>query len=426
MKKRAVFLDRDGVINRYSYKAEFGTVDTPANPAEFHLLPGAGEAIAALNQLGLLVIVVSNQPGIAKGKLTPQLLGAINEEMRMQLAGAGAYIDAAYFCLHHPDAVVAAYRSDCDCRKPKPGLLLRAAREHNLDLGESFFIGDDVPDILAGRAAGVTTILLAPPLHRVPGVCFAWRDSYLLVQDLNQAAIAVREMLSNPKRTAAAPSRIEPCVLAGRNQPTRTNIFAKPSKSPRKSTRTRSSAPRIFCALYVSAVDASFFWESAAELATLPTRPAISAKSPASRPIPSPTTFPNSPRASTMKAGTPLTGKAVREPGSARTNAGFVSSVGGAIWKEHQRELFVPSNMRAASALPSLASSAATAADTAQARMPRGFASPTPRPSRRTRNLFKFSRLHPSARTPRSRSSKRTGIGRRAFALGPGNRRAVR
>ena len=93
MKRRAVFLDRDGVINRYAYNSELGTVDSPAHPREFELLPGAAEAIAGFNQLGLPVIVVSNQPGIAKGKLSPSLLDAINEEMRIQLAREGARLD---------------------------------------------------------------------------------------------------------------------------------------------------------------------------------------------------------------------------------------------------------------------------------------------------------------------------------------------
>lgn len=214
MMNRAVFLDRDGVINRYAYNAESGTVDTPANPAEFQLLDGAAEAIAAFNRLGVPVIVVSNQPGIAKGKFTPQLLDAIEKEMRARLAPAGAHIGAAYYCLHHPDAVVADYRSDCDCRKPKPGLILRAAQEHDIDLSASFLIGDDVSDILAGRAAGVATILLSP--HRCT-LCeeFSSRGAVpdLMVQNLQQAVTAVSETLSGDRRTLAASARIDPCLL---------------------------------------------------------------------------------------------------------------------------------------------------------------------------------------------------------------------
>ena len=96
LKTKAVFLDRDGVINRYVYHTELGTVDTPANPEEFELLPGVAEGIDELNELGLAVIVVSNQPGIAKGKLTPWLLDAITEKMRTQLAISGARLDGIF------------------------------------------------------------------------------------------------------------------------------------------------------------------------------------------------------------------------------------------------------------------------------------------------------------------------------------------
>lgn len=221
MKKPAVFLDRDGVINRYAYNAELGTVDTPATPSEFELLPGAAEAVAALNGMNLPVIVVSNQPGIAKGKLSPKLLDAINEEMRVQLARAGARLDAVLYCRHHPEAVVADYRADCDCRKPKPGLLLRAALERNLDLRESYFIGDDASDVLAGRAAGVTTILLSP--HRCT-VCeeFSSRGAVpdLLARDLGHAVSAVATMRASGKNKSAifpAPAFRETasCVLSG-------------------------------------------------------------------------------------------------------------------------------------------------------------------------------------------------------------------
>jgi D-sedoheptulose 7-phosphate isomerase len=215
MKKRAVFLDRDGVINRYAYNAEFGTVDTPATPEQFELLPGAGEAIAELNQLGLPVIVVSNQPGIAKGKLTPQLLDAITTKMVKQLAAAGARLDEVLYCLHHPEATLAKYRATCDCRKPNPGLLFRAAKEWKLDLAGSFLVGDGVEDILAGRAAGATTVLLA---SRRCTVCeeFASRGAQpdRVAGDLKQAARAISEMLTGRRQPPAA-HPIQPCVLAG-------------------------------------------------------------------------------------------------------------------------------------------------------------------------------------------------------------------
>lgn len=160
MARNAIFLDRDGVINPYVYNAEFGTVDSPSSPDEFTLAPDAGEAIAEFNRLGLLVVVVSNQPGIAKGKFTPALLEQVNAKMHAGIAACGGKLDAVYYCLHHPDAVVPAYRERCECRKPRPGMLLEAARQWDIDLKSSFMIGDGVTDIEAGRAAGTRTVFI--------------------------------------------------------------------------------------------------------------------------------------------------------------------------------------------------------------------------------------------------------------------------
>ena len=160
MKTRAVFLDRDGVINPYKYNSEFGTFDSPLNPSEFDLLPGVAEAIAEINTMGLLAIVTSNQPGVAKGKCSRDLLEAIDRKMKSSLELHGAKLDGAYYCLHHPQALLADYRIACECRKPKPGLLLQASRELNIDLERSYMAGDGIVDIQAGRAAATTTFLI--------------------------------------------------------------------------------------------------------------------------------------------------------------------------------------------------------------------------------------------------------------------------
>ena len=130
-RRRAVFLDRDGVINRMVYNSEFGLVDSPQNPEEFKLLPGVGEAIRLVNETGFLVVVVSNQPGVAKAKFTLDILEAMTQKMHDELAQAGAHLDGVYYCLHHPQAVVGSYRTTCTCRKPAPGLLIQAAEELN-------------------------------------------------------------------------------------------------------------------------------------------------------------------------------------------------------------------------------------------------------------------------------------------------------
>ena len=158
--RRAAFLDRDGVINPYVYNADFGTVDSPSSPAEFTLETGVGSAVAELNRLGLAVIVVSNQPGIAKGKFTPALLQEVTGKMQASVAEAGGKLDAVYYCLHHPQAAMSDYRVDCACRKPRPGMLLQAAQEWQIDLPGSFMIGDGLTDIEAGRAAGTRTIFI--------------------------------------------------------------------------------------------------------------------------------------------------------------------------------------------------------------------------------------------------------------------------
>jgi len=162
MSERAVFLDRDGVINAYVYNREFGTVDSPTNPDEFALLPGAAEAIAKLNEAGLLAIVVSNQPGIAKGRFTPKLLDAMTGKMKELLKRAGGRLDAVYYCVHHPEGSVDGYRLACECRKPKPGLLHQAAREWGIDLRRSYTVGDGFIDILAGQTAGTRTVFVSP------------------------------------------------------------------------------------------------------------------------------------------------------------------------------------------------------------------------------------------------------------------------
>lgn len=160
MPDNAIFLDRDGVINPYVYKPEFGTVDSPSSPDEFTLAPGAGEAVAEFNRLGFLVVVVSNQPGIAKGKFTPAILEQVNAKMHAGIAALGGKLNAVYYCLHHPDAVLPAYAVRCECRKPRPGMLLEAAREWHIDLQNSYMIGDGVTDIEAGRAAGTRTVFI--------------------------------------------------------------------------------------------------------------------------------------------------------------------------------------------------------------------------------------------------------------------------
>lgn len=155
-KQKAVFLDRDGTIN--VYKGFLCELD------EFELLPGIAAAIKKINASGYLCIVVTNQPVIARGEITVAELEEIHMKMETELGLAGAYLDGIYYCPHHPDkgyeGEVTNLKIECSCRKPKPGMLLQAAEDFNIDLSQSYMIGDSENDIRAGMAAGCTTILL--------------------------------------------------------------------------------------------------------------------------------------------------------------------------------------------------------------------------------------------------------------------------
>ena len=155
-KQKAVFLDRDGTINKY--------VGFLRDIDEFELLPGVSEAIKSINDSGYLAIVVTNQPIIARGEVTIPELQAIHNKMETLLGADGAYIDALYYCPHHPHkgykGEVSALKIDCNCRKPKPGMLLKAAKDFNIELSDSWIIGDGDNDIKAGKAAGCKTALI--------------------------------------------------------------------------------------------------------------------------------------------------------------------------------------------------------------------------------------------------------------------------
>ena len=158
---RAVFLDRDGVINAAMYNPVEGKLDSPYQLEDFRLLFGAAQAIRRINSLGFPAVVVSNQPGVAKGKCDLAFLETLGQRLRWELAHQGAYLDAIYYCLHHPQAQVESLRESCECRKPQPGLLLRAARELDIDPTRSYMVGDLPTDVEAGLAAGCRTILLS-------------------------------------------------------------------------------------------------------------------------------------------------------------------------------------------------------------------------------------------------------------------------
>ncbi|MBW2060379.1 MAG: HAD-IIIA family hydrolase [Deltaproteobacteria bacterium] len=126
----------------------------------FVLLPGVAPAIARLNRAGLVVVVTSNQSGVARGYFSWDLVEAVTKRMKDLLALDGARLDGIYYCLHHPQAEVPEYRKNCECRKPRPGLIQKAAAELKLDPARSFTIGDRVSDLIPGRAVGARNILV--------------------------------------------------------------------------------------------------------------------------------------------------------------------------------------------------------------------------------------------------------------------------
>ncbi|MBI3670311.1 MAG: HAD family hydrolase [Acidobacteria bacterium] len=157
---KAVLLDRDGVINSLVYYQEAGVINAPLKLSQFELLPRVPEAIRLLNDLGLGVAVVSNQPGIAKGDFALETLWQFNDAMVTAIRSAGGHLDGIYYCLHHPEAKLPEWRRCCRCRKPEIGLLEQAAADLRVSLEECYLIGDGIPDLLAGVRAGCRTIFV--------------------------------------------------------------------------------------------------------------------------------------------------------------------------------------------------------------------------------------------------------------------------
>ena len=149
---RAVFLDRDGTINEEVDHIEPDQF-APRHPEEFKLIYGVGKAIKLLNEAGLKVVVVTNQAGVARGYFTKEMLKKLHQKMKRDLSKAGAFLDAIYYCPHHPDV-------GCYCRKPNPGMLEQAAHDLDIDLKKSYILGDKMTDLMPGTKMGCKTILV--------------------------------------------------------------------------------------------------------------------------------------------------------------------------------------------------------------------------------------------------------------------------
>ncbi|HKO60566.1 MAG TPA: HAD family hydrolase [Pyrinomonadaceae bacterium] len=145
--KTAVFIDRDGTLSE-----EVGYIN---HPERFRLFPYTAEAIKRLNDNGWLAIVTTNQAGVARGYFSEEMIQTVHKAMEEELAAAGARLDAIYYCAHHPSVGEPPYRFDCDCRKPKPGLITRAINDLKIDVANSWMVGDRYSDIELARNAGV-------------------------------------------------------------------------------------------------------------------------------------------------------------------------------------------------------------------------------------------------------------------------------
>ncbi len=193
-RRGAVFLDRDGVINRNVLNPATGEYEAPLTPADFEIIPGALDALRALRNAGFILFLVSNQPNYAKGKSTLEDLKAIHARLVADLVFNHIDFARFYYCFHHPQGTGNRYSRPCGCRKPSPHFLLKARARFNLDLERSWMVGDRRTDIKCGNRAGAKTILIADgALQSMGGT-----QPDLVAPDLSTAATMLLATVSRP------------------------------------------------------------------------------------------------------------------------------------------------------------------------------------------------------------------------------------
>jgi D-glycero-D-manno-heptose 1,7-bisphosphate phosphatase len=187
-----LFFDRDGTLNT--------ELDFISRPGELQLIPNAARAIREANEFGIKVFVITNQSGIARGLFTETDLVAIHQKLVTVLAHEGARVDAIYYCPHHPEYGKTPYKKACSCRKPKPGMLKKAGREHGIKLSHSFVIGDRFIDMQAGKAAGCRTGLVLTGYGVVEREeCMKARNVDFIARDAYEAWLQVKDLLLQRK-----------------------------------------------------------------------------------------------------------------------------------------------------------------------------------------------------------------------------------
>lgn len=208
----AVFLDRDGTLNEMIYNETHGLLDSPFRVEDLRLCPGAAEFTRAVRERGYLAIVVTNQPGVAKGTLTEEGLARIHGRLEELLAERGGALDGIRYCPHHPEGragVSSPFVRACGCRKPAPGMLLEAAHDQGINLANSWMVGDGLNDVQAGRAAGCRTILITrlklEHLERLASDSTQQPD--YVVRDLNDALRRVLGATGEMPQTATGVGR---------------------------------------------------------------------------------------------------------------------------------------------------------------------------------------------------------------------------
>lgn len=190
--KRAVFLDRDGVINRNVWNPVSGAYEAPLTADQFELCEGAVSAMRQLRSAGYELFLVSNQPNYAKGKASLETLDAIHAKLTAALAEAEIQLAASYYCLHHPEGMIATHSGPCECRKPSPYFLFKAKEDFGIDLAQSWMVGDRISDIECGRAAGTKTAFIREdPFHEAAADLQA-RDLLEAVSLIDYAVASVR------------------------------------------------------------------------------------------------------------------------------------------------------------------------------------------------------------------------------------------